>query len=151
MSRSFSFVGDWRKEDYHIDNLDDTLSSFPAPPRRLPSSPIPVASPKTETFTRSTSSWLHSRIYERYNASLATFADMLANHIKTVDALIQKAEKAHATRYDIKRQLSFYGDEEAKAADIKARVLRLRAVGWRRERFRPERYQDLCEAALAEL
>lgn len=151
LPRSFSYVDDWRNEDSKTENLDDTLSSFPIPPRRLPSTPIPVASPKSVNFTRSTSTWLHSRIYERYNNSLATFADMLANHIETINALIQKAEAAHATRYTIKRQLSFYGDKDAKAADIKARILRLKAVGWRRERFEPERYQDLCAAALAEL
>jgi len=153
LPRSFSFVGDWRKEDLKTKQLSNTLSSFPTPPKHPPFTPTPIPAnrPQSITFTPSTSTWLRSRIYERYNASLATFAEMLANHIESVNALIQKAEEGHATRYTVKRMLSFYGDEEAKAADIKARILRLRAVGWRIERFEPERYQDLCAAALGEL
>ncbi|KAK4698107.1 hypothetical protein P7C71_g79, partial [Lecanoromycetidae sp. Uapishka_2] len=151
LPRSFSFVGDWRKEDCKTEHLDDTLFSFPTPPKHLPSTPTTVDRAKSVTFTPSSSTWLHSRIYERFNASLSTFGEMLANHIKAVNALIQQTEEAHATRYTFTRQLSFYGDEEGKAADIKARILRLKATGWRRERFDPEKYQDLCEAALAEL
>lgn len=41
--------------------------------------------------------------------------------------------------------------EEMKKAELKARVERLRVNGWKRERFDAERYQRLCEQALAEL
>lgn len=40
---------------------------------------------------------------------------------------------------------------EMKKMEKKARIERLKAAGWRRERFCGERYQALAEKALAEL
>jgi len=151
LPRSSSFVGEWRKEDRKIVQFDNTIDSFPTPPKSLPMTPTSVARPQSVHLHALELELLHSRIHERYNASLATFAELLANHTHSIDLLIQKAQEADANRYTIKRQLSFYGDEEAKASDIKARISRLKAIGWRRARFLPERYQDLCAAALAEL
>lgn len=54
-------------------------------------------------------------------------------------------------RYFAKRLASYGEDEAAKEADKQARMVTLKAAGWRRERFRPERYQDLCQRALEEL
>jgi hypothetical protein len=41
--------------------------------------------------------------------------------------------------------------EEARALDRQARIERLRKNGWRRKRFDAARYEELCEAVLAEL
>jgi hypothetical protein len=41
--------------------------------------------------------------------------------------------------------------EALKKAELQARVERLRKAGWKRERFDVERYQKLCDQALAEL
>lgn len=76
---------------------------------------------------------------------------MLSNHICTVDTLINKTREAQAMRYFGKRLASYGEDEAAREADLAARKVRLRAGGWRRERFRGERYQGLCERALEEL
>lgn len=76
---------------------------------------------------------------------------MLAKHIRTIDSLVQATQEAQSVRHTIKRMTSYGDDEEARARDLKARIARLKAIGWRRERFAPERYQDLCEEALAEL
>ena len=76
---------------------------------------------------------------------------MLAKHIRIIDSLIKTTQEAQAVRQIIKKMASYGDDEEARARDLKARIARLKAAGWRRERFAPERYQDLCEEALAEL
>ena len=76
---------------------------------------------------------------------------MLAQHISIIDSLIGKAKVAQARGYATKRLASYGEDEEAKAADRKARIATLRAQDWRKERFRPEKYQDLCASAMGEL
>lgn len=75
---------------------------------------------------------------------------MLRGHQDAVDRLISSVQDSQANRH-VKKLPSFSADKEARAADLKQRTVRLRASGWKRERFRPERYQDLCETALAEL
>ncbi|KAK3178934.1 hypothetical protein OEA41_001072 [Lepraria neglecta] len=133
------------------------LGQFPAPPDAPPFTPPPrstslqTVTPSLITFSTSTSSWLHSCAYERYNGYLISFSEMLAKHIRTIDSLIQATQEAQSARHTVKRMASYGDDEEARARDLKARIARLKAAGWRRERFAPERYQDLCEEALAEL
>ena len=73
---------------------------------------------------------------------------MLSNHISSVDALIQSSGAAQRMRYSARK---LDEDQTAKAADLKARIARLKSGGWMRARFRPERYQELCERALEEL
>lgn len=87
---------------------------------------------------------------DRYNAHLISFAGMLDYHLRVIDTLLHDTKTALANRYTCIRLPSF-ADEEAKAADLRVRTERLKAGGWKRERFAPERYQDLCERALAEL
>ena len=107
----------------------------------------PPCSPLSKTASR----WLQVCSLERYNADLASFADMLSNHISSVEALIQSTSEAQRMRYFAKRLASYGEDQTAKAADLKARIARLKSSGWMRDRFRPERYQELCERALEEL
>ncbi|KAL9123718.1 MAG: hypothetical protein Q9217_006879 [Psora testacea] len=99
------------------------------------------------TYTR----WLQNRNIECYNARLQDFAGMLARHVASMDTLIATTKEAQASRHTV-RPLASYGDgEEARAADLRDRILRLKAAGWRRERFDAEKYERLCEIALAEL
>ena len=65
---------------------------------------------------------------------------MLARHIQTIEGLIRATREAQARGRK--------GDE---MGDLKARIRRLREGGWRRERFSPGRYQDLCDVALGDL
>ncbi|MCJ1298490.1 hypothetical protein MMC08_001280 [Hypocenomyce scalaris] len=123
---------------------------FDAPANSTPTRPISAASHKSVAFSVSTSVWLQSRSLDRYNAHLASFADMLDYHIRVVDTLIRDTETAQANRYTCTR-LPSYADEETKVADRRVRIERLKAKGWKRERFAPGRYQELCERALAEL
>ena len=121
------------------------------PSKRHPYEPASTARPSAVTFSPSTSTWLDDRSYDRYNAYLASFAEMLANHISNVDTLIMGTYEAQTARYTIKGSASYGDDEETKAADLRARIARMKAGGWKRERFAPERYQELCAQALAEL
>ena len=91
----------------------------------------------------------------RYNAHLADFRQMLDRHHSEVISLIVTTMEVQANRYSGLRQ-SIFVEREAENEDLKAtqlqeRIKRLRAKGWRRERFNPSRYEDLCEQALTEL
>ncbi|KAL2041370.1 hypothetical protein N7G274_005752 [Stereocaulon virgatum] len=148
--KSISFTNQQTGEVMH-------LGQFPAPPDTPPFTPPPrstslqTTTPAPITFPTTSTSWLHPRAYERYNTHLISFSEMLAKHIRTIDSLIQTTQETQAARYTIKRMASYGDDEDARARDLKARIARLKAAGWRRERFVPERYQELCEEALAEL
>ena len=76
---------------------------------------------------------------------------MIADHISTVDTLIQKTQEVQSARYFTKRLASYGEDEETKAANLRFRIARLKASGWKMERFAPGRYQELCARALGEL
>jgi len=76
---------------------------------------------------------------------------MLTNHISTTENMIKTTREAQTMRNFSRKLMNYGDDEEDRAADLKARVARLKATGWRRERFRPDRYQELCERALEEL
>ena len=103
------------------------------------------------TFSASVDSWLRVRSYERYNKRLAAFAEVIASHISTVDLLIQKTKEVQSARYFTKRLASSGENEELRAANLRFRIARLKASGWKMERFAPERYQELCARALAEM
>lgn len=103
------------------------------------------------TFSASVDSWLQARSYERYNKRLAAFAEVITSHISTVDLLIQKTQEVQSARYFTKRLASSGENEELRAANLRFRIARLKASGWKMERFAPEKYQELCARALAEL
>lgn len=91
---------------------------------------------------------------------------MLIAHIEVVDSLLQTAEEAQSNRPKLRRFASASGGfraldggygskaeegEEARRAELRARVERCSERGWVRERFDPERYRELCARALGEL
>lgn len=75
---------------------------------------------------------------------------MLQDHRAVVENLISNVKDIQGNRC-VTRLASFGEDQEARAADLRERIVRLRAKGWRRERFSPEKYQRICALALAEL
>lgn len=131
--------------------IGDTSEPTTPVSRTLPSSSIPNTRPSSITFSASASAWLKSRAHDRYNAHLTSFAEMLTAHIIVVNSLIHTAEEVQDNRYAAKRLVSYGADSEAKAEDMRARIVKLRERGWQRERFAPERYMNLCEKALSEL
>ena len=138
--------------EYGMVNEDVSLIA-----QTLPDSPSPQVHtavstrPMPEGPARSTLDWQYIDSLERYNNHLSSFATMLNNHIHVTEHLIRTTKEAQSMRYFSKRLASYGEDETAKAVDLKARIERLKAKGWERERFAPERYQRLCERALDEL
>ena len=143
--------------DELTDSGDDEQSVSPCirphlpPQQRCASAAQSDSRPKSITFSVSVDSWLQARSHERYNNRLIAFAEVIANHISTVDILIQKSQGIQSARYFTKRLASYGEDEESRAANLRFRIARLKASGWKMERFAPGRYQELCERALAEL
>lgn len=102
------------------------------------------------TFSASSFTWLHQRSTERYNDHVAEFSSMLQGNIASVENAISSVRDIQSNR-QVKRLASFGANPEARAVDLRARIARLKANGWKRKRFAPERYQELCAKALAEL
>lgn len=122
-------------------------------PTKPGSRSLSTSRPTSIIFSESTTTWLHNRIQERYGTLLFDFSDTLAKYISDIDDLIRTAQEAQAARYTVKK-LARYGEdegEERKQTDLNIRIARLKADGWKRQRFAPERYQELCAVALAEL
>ena len=128
----------------------------PDGPRSPPRTPLPATSyqvqtPTTVTFSEGTTIWLQDRATQRYSAHAADFEAMLLRHVEVVDMLIRSAMGVQADGNTAKGSASSGKDGQTRATERQARIEKLKANGWKRERFRPERYQDLCARALAEL
>ena len=109
------------------------------------------STPKAKGVIDETDAWLRDRSIGRYRACLDDFALALATHLRSVDDLISATNEAQAVRYTTRNLAGYADDEEARAADLRERIQRLRTRGWARNRFDATRYEQLCEAALAEL
>ncbi|KAI4122176.1 MAG: hypothetical protein LQ338_005959 [Usnochroma carphineum] len=121
------------------------------PPKKItPSSPPSPARRLSIMFSTSSNQWLQNRSAERYNTYLADLAGMLQKHIVILDTLMSNIRDIRSSK-NVKSLAVFGEDREARAADLRERIVRLRNKDWKRERFAPERYRDLCAMALAEL
>ena len=121
------------------------------PPNKIRKSTTPSSvSRLSVTFSASSFTWLHQRSTKRYNSHVEEFSSMLHGHIASVEHAISNTRYAQSNRH-IKRLASFGANPEARAADLRARIVRLKADGWKRKRFAPERYQELCAKASSEL
>jgi len=74
---------------------------------------------------------------------------MIKGHIDAVDRLIEVTKQAQMVRQTV--SIGFDDSEKSPVVERQARIKELRARGWLRERFRPERYQELAWRALSEL
>ena len=120
---------------------------WPAPPATPPFTPPPRSTSLLNTTTNN-DPYALSRAHERYNEHLYSFSEMLARHIQTIDVLLRATREAQA---QARGRMKSDDNEAIMMGDLKARIRRLREGGWRRERFSPGRYQDLCDVALGEL
>ena len=127
----------------------DAHQSSPCTP--LPTTSYQLRTPATVTFSECTTTWLQDRATQRYSAHAADFEPMLRRHVEVVDMLIISTMEIQAERHTAKGSISSSNNGQTRAADRQARIEKLKANGWKRERFRPERYQDLCARALAEI
>ena len=76
---------------------------------------------------------------ERYNRYLTDIDVMLADHVVAVDRCIEELERMQ--KEGGKKAVNLGPDEREKRGGWK----------WKRERFQPQRYRDLCERAMEEL
>ncbi|MDI1488278.1 MAG: hypothetical protein OHK93_007552 [Ramalina farinacea] len=95
--------------------------------------------------------WLRNRRIERFNEHLDDFISTVLKNLEMIEAQITATKEAQAARYIAGRVASRAEEDDAKGADLRERILRLKATGWRRERFDASKYEQLCELALAEL
>jgi hypothetical protein len=75
--------------------------------------------------------------------SASSFSATDHHHHQQRDNLAGQSVKANSS--------SSSSAEELRALDRRARIERLRKCGWQRKRFDARRYEELCEAAMAEL
>lgn len=144
-------------------NFTSSTPTTPPPTKKPPpqlqnrSQSSPCTAPNA--FATATESWLQIRAQTRFNTSLLAFSEMVSNHICSIDSLLTTVREAHANRYNATnkkphqaRMTAFPGYGVDEALDLKIRIHRLRETGWKiGGRFEPERYQRLCERALADL
>ncbi|KAK5011099.1 hypothetical protein LTR28_005752 [Elasticomyces elasticus] len=90
------------------------------------------------------------KIYTTYNTHLLAFYDQLQAHIDTTTHLL--AEVVATQEQKATRAASYWSFATSESQTGKMdRIKQGKERGWKRERFRPERYRELCETALAEL
>lgn len=88
------------------------------------------------------------QIYE-YNEAILSFNTMISRHITSLQHFRRATKAAHEIRRPTTRDGN--GKLEMSPEEQMERIVKGRARGWRRERFNPRRYEELCEVALAEL
>lgn len=123
------------------------LQTPPSSPKSDPGFRTPT--PKTVAFSEGTTTWLRGRAGERYDSHRIELLDMIQGHIDAADMLIEATKRAQMVRQTV--SIGLDDGEESPVVDRQARIKELRARGWQRERFRPERYQELARKALSEL
>ncbi|KAI9879953.1 MAG: hypothetical protein M1830_006261 [Pleopsidium flavum] len=125
----------------------------PVPPS--PSSPPPTRplSHTSITFTPPTTIWLQTRSLHRYNTHLSSFSSMLSTHVHTINNLINLTNDAQKSRYtgQVGTRTISASSEDGAEEGKRVRIEKGRAREWKRERFAPGRYEELCAMALAEL
>ncbi|KAI9893097.1 MAG: hypothetical protein M1814_000644 [Vezdaea aestivalis] len=112
----------------------------------------------SSSFTAaSTDTWLYFNAISRYNTNLAELGIQLGAHIGAVDQLIAEARAdkesklmERSNKFAELRDLGYYEDEIKQTSKLE-RIELGRATSWKRRRFEPGRYQELCQRALQEL
>ncbi|TID16417.1 Adenylosuccinate lyase [Venturia nashicola] len=84
-----------------------------------------------------------------YNEAIHSFNDMISKHITSLQQFRRATEATHEIRRPTSRDGN--GKLEMSHEERMERIVKGRARGWRRERFNPHRYEQLCEVALGEL
>ena len=133
------------------------IRSSPQSSARSSIESTPSAKPEVEDIAQRdavidyTGIWLRNRRIERFNEHLDDFISTVLKNLEMIEAQISATKDAQAARYIAGRVVSRAEEDDAKGADLRERILKLKATGWRRERFDASKYERLCELALAEL
>jgi hypothetical protein len=103
-------------------------------------------------------SFLVERSVHRYNEHLSSLRAQIASHSSHIETLLSsKAPQPSDLLISESRRESGDGSRgwspsgDLRALDKQARIARLRQSGWQRKRFDARRYEDLCDAVMAEL
>ncbi|KAF8863435.1 hypothetical protein BDZ45DRAFT_686034 [Acephala macrosclerotiorum] len=151
------------------------LDSFPAPPSQpdpsITSTKDLQMQPHAQSPTQETLSvYLLSQSLARYRSHLRDLATQLQYHISSIHSQISLLSQVRRSRRSalpsqftgfekgVGLGIGFSGSmgmegvsrEEVLKVELQERIRRLKEQGWKRERFNGERYQVLCERALAE-
>ncbi|QDS67787.1 hypothetical protein FKW77_006637 [Venturia effusa] len=84
-----------------------------------------------------------------HNESILSFNSMISRHISSLQQFRKTVEAAHEIRRPTTRDGN--GKLEMSPEETMERIVKARAKGWRRERFDPRKYEELCTIALSEL
>ncbi|KAK3310163.1 uncharacterized protein B0T15DRAFT_488852 [Chaetomium strumarium] len=91
-----------------------------------------------------------ARSVSRCCEHLSSLRAQLARHSTSLDQLLSSATAASHPQSDAGSEAT--GETTRKGTlDRQARIERLRRTGWQRKRFDARRYEELCEAVLAEM
>ncbi|KAK2598988.1 hypothetical protein QQS21_005522 [Conoideocrella luteorostrata] len=86
--------------------------------------------------------FFHTRSIHRFCTILSSIRRQITSHMTTLDIEIAACQIP---------TVPAFANPEMKALDVKARIERLRACGWKRARFDAQRYETLRENALADM
>lgn len=100
-----------------------------------PASPNPSEVDDNDPF-------FHTRSIHRFCTILGSIRRQITSHMTTLDIEIVACQIPSVPAST---------NHEMRALDVKARIERLRACGWKRARFDAERYERLRENALADM
>ncbi len=123
-------------EYFHAGAARQELPELPQP--KLAELPL---APEVPLLPEDDDGLLMSRPVSRYCETLAGLKIQLASHAASLEG---------------SRRVSIIGaakqeKEDLRILDRQARIERLRKSGWQRKRFDARRYEELCDAAMAEL
>ncbi|KAG7129318.1 hypothetical protein HYQ44_000037 [Verticillium longisporum] len=130
-------------------------SKLPAAIAVAPSPSAPTPEPPIEDSEGNDYGYLRERSIHRYCALLVALRSQIASHLTAVDAQLAPQASTianHRLSFSVSTRAATPDvDDEMRALDLKARIERLRASGWKRQRFNPRRYEELRESVLAEM
>ena len=94
------------------------------------------------------------RSVHRYRETLSTLKTQIMGHLASVEELLSTPVsplQAAGTANSDEKKSQAVDSEELRRLERKARIERLRKTGWQRKRFDARRYEELCDAVMAEL
>lgn len=127
--------------------MDDPASGRSSPCLVLPPPvveriPEPVAPAEPEEGSNDDGLSPSQALY-RYGIVLSGIQRQITSHLASIDSDIAAAEKPSTNSAPV--------DKDLRALELRSRIERLRASGWQRKRFDPQRYETFREQVMADM